>query len=126
MSPVPELCGLTTILYVPLTGSAFRSRKSPEVPISVAGVRVEPSGFRIDTLELQQAEEPMVTSDKLRLTRLPAIPLNESLAFWPGETIETVWGAPPAVIVALTSAGTLCTLTVAFPVERVTGLRKTL
>ena len=41
-----------------------------------------------------------------RLTRRPATPLNVNSAFWPAAVVVAEAGAPPGVIVVVTSAGT--------------------
>ena len=46
---VPELCGSTRIVYVPLAGGVFVD-EAPFVPIGVGGTRVVPSGLVIESV----------------------------------------------------------------------------
>ena len=48
-------------------------------------------------------------------TRWPALPVNVATAFWPGTVAVSVTGAPPAVIVAAASGGTLNSCSVIEP-----------
>ena len=52
--PIPEFCGSTRIVYVPLAGSVFVSTKPPFVPIGVGGTSVVPSGLVIESVIEQQ------------------------------------------------------------------------
>src|SRR5215217_6529510 len=64
----------------------------------------------------------MVTLLMLRAIRRPAVPENESTAFWPGTgAIETVTGWPPGVIGADTSGGTSFSVSVAEPTSASCG-----
>ena len=82
--PVPELCGSTRIVYVPLAGSVFVSMKPPFVPIGVGGTRVVPSGLVIESVIEQQVDVPNVTLPTLRLIRCPVEPSKTRLAFASG------------------------------------------
>ncbi len=49
----------------------------------------------------------MVVLVTLIVTVLPPVPLNDSLALWPGAVVVTVTGGPSIAIVPVMSAGAL-------------------
>ena len=102
MLPVELPPGSTKMVYVPATGKVWVPIDPPLVPTEVE-TRFVPSGFRIDTVVLQQIEVPMVTLLISRLTCWPAVPLKVNRAFCPGVVMFTVTAAPPGVIVPVMS-----------------------
>src|ERR671919_2828628 len=100
MLPVPSLWGSTTIVYVPVEGSAVASTKPPPPPKLNGPTSVLPSGRTRETRVAQQ------TGPSFTLTTWPAVPAKVSRAFWPGTVVVTVADAPPGTIDAVTSAGT--------------------
>ena len=78
----------------------------PFVPKFVGERSAVPSGFTIETLAAEQHDDPIVTSESLRLTRSPAEPAKVSAASWPGTVVSTETGGPPGTAVAAASGGT--------------------
>jgi hypothetical protein len=79
--------------------SVVASKNPPAVP-KLANASVEPFGFRIEILVLQQVGPTSM------LTRCPEVPVKVRPAFWPGVVVVTVTGGPPATIPPVRSAGT--------------------
>ena len=80
---------------------------APKVPTRIGGTTVVPSGFRIEILAPQHEVFPIVTLLRRRLTRCVAVPLNVSVAFWPGVGASVrLTGPPPIAIVPVRSGGT--------------------
>ncbi len=96
--PVPELCGSTRIVYLPVAGSVFVSTKPPFVPIGMGGTSVVPSGLAIESVIEQQVDAPNVTLPTFRLIRCPAEPSKTSVAFSPAAVVVTVRGEPSGAI----------------------------
>src|SRR5947199_96653 len=105
MQPVPSLCGLTKIVYVPATGSVAVSYQ-PLVPMhDEEPVSELPSGLRIWPVAPQKPD-PIELFVNCADTRCPARPLNVRSATSPGFEIVTVTAGPPGLIVPVTVPAT--------------------
>ena len=72
-----------------MTGVDTGSMKVPLEPTSNGDTRVEPSGFRIETLMPVLGFGLIVTPEIRMLMRFPAVPANVRLAFSPPVVVVT-------------------------------------
>ena len=101
-------------MYVPFCGSVTGLMKCPLVPVVNCAMDA-PFGRSIHTVLLG-----MLTTDAVRLTRCPAVPVNVIAAFWPGvPMVFTV--VEPSAPAAVASAGTVYTVVVTVPREKPCG-----
>src|SRR5882724_2577657 len=92
------------------------------VPTTHELSRLVPSGLWIATSAAQPP--PRVPLESFRNTRWFAVPENVNDPFCPGAVVVATTGAPPGVIVPVTSAGTLYRVSVTDPVTAPCGSTK--
>src|SRR5688572_18124954 len=95
-----------TIVYVPATVDVL-VHEPPAVPNSEGERRLLPSGFLIETLALQQPDEPIVTLERSSANDVSAPTVNVNLPFWPGSVVVSDTDGPSIVTAPpFTSAAT--------------------
>src|SRR5262245_16850076 len=110
VAPVLGPVGLTSTVYVPVTGSVLASM-NPPMPLKPADAKVLPSGLSTDRVPLLIVDVPVLT-----LTRWPLVPGNVNRTFWPGVVTEMGTAGPPGTIGPVTSGGTLYSVVMTLPV----------
>src|SRR5215813_966938 len=107
--PVDRPLGSIRIVYVPVLGRVVTSMNPFPEPMKRLLTSAVPSGLRIDRSASENVFEIWM------LIRWFAVPLNVTLAFWPGAVVESDTGLPPGVVLAVASGGTSKSCTVIEP-----------